>query len=98
MADQEMEKTKLETEELDGVAGGARRDCSNDQCPHCGHQGYKCVIVRTSAIGFFHRYTCPECGHTFTSGAPGERDTGAVGWKNLDQAKREHGVAELPEA
>ena len=87
------EKEKLNLEEMDQVAGGANDPCSNNQCPHCGHKGYTCVRVYRDPYRFYRKYTCPQCGHTFTVGAPSEQDTGAIGWKNLDRAKREHGVA-----
>ena len=94
--DKEMEK--LNQEALDKVAGGAAEPHAGNQCPNCGHQGYKCDRIYQDPYRFYRKYTCPQCGHTFTVGAPPAADTGTIGWKDLDRAKREHGIAEIPDS
>ena len=83
MDNKEMEKTKLDTEELEPIAGGSNNDIpivsksdvdyESLTCPHCGGK----YVMRTHSFtstddeldGWdYYTVRCEDCGHEFSYG------------------------------
>ena len=76
MENNEMEKVKLDTEELDEVAGGLKGNTIiHTRRPECPHRNRVKTGNERNEDGFLpflnkhvYEYTCQDCGKTFWSG------------------------------